>query len=316
MPDQITIDITALAAQLQQAWAPAFTRRAPDDEGYEDEDDGDYCTGYGGCACEQCHYNQYRGTQFCSRWTTPPPNGVRCGKPTRYEVSGWSVGAGRVEAQYLDPSLEGPARFEWIDFDERVVPLSGTYTACSQEHAYAIAKDLRARYNRDPDDPNPMRFKIEARRYEPHRLDLPEILQEVRDAARSLSANADALVRAGCRVPDVARFAFSPAQSLVSARRAAAQLVGYLAQLDTRERPGPRYRQGDPRPEVLRSVKGADGVPYDCDLVDGTAWRAWRGGRQFDSWEQMLTELGEVAEWPQDELVLPGEPTGWEADHG
>lgn len=323
-----TVDVTALAAELRRAWVPALPPRpAPcDDEDDEDQDlwEGDDCgcggeDGWGrplcncggGCSCEQCHHLQHSLRRTCSWRSEPAPGGVRCDKPTRYLVQGWHPdGQTSVQAKDVDPSLDGdPRGEEHIPFDERIRDTNFTATACSQHHAYVLASQLRSNYNdRQPDPTKHYRFKIEQHRYRPHDLDLPEILRDLRHFADSLRINATTLVKAGCRVPDVAASGFAPQIALGGARHAAAELVELLAQLDTRERHRRRFRPGDPQPDGLRSVHHeAENTAYDL-FPELNTWIGGKGDRRrFDSWETMLEALGEVVEWPRHELVLPGQ---------
>lgn len=339
MPDQNTtspaVDVTALVAELERAWAPP---PPPPVRGEDDEDDvweGDDCgcggeDGYGrpicncgdGCSCESCSYHQHARTKTCAWRSAPYPAGEVCTKPTRYLVRGWHPdGQTSVQAKYVNPALDGsPDGEEHIAFDERTRDTSFTATACSQHHAYELAAELRASYNgRQPDPAKHYRFKIEQYRYEPVDRDLPDILAEIRNLAHGLDYDAEQLAKAGCRVKDTARSAvLAPSFSLTEARRCAAQLITRLAELDIREQPPRRWRAGDPLPDDVWSVKHTDGdtvTVYDRLTEKDGMWSSWNRAvlRRFESWEQMLAELGEVTGWPRHELIVPGEPLA--ADH-
>jgi hypothetical protein len=219
VPSQEEID--AALRTLLRAWAPNFlpgdgpAMEADDDqEEYYDPYDGCQCAGTdddgeplgcncaGGCTCDSCDHLEHVRAKTCQAGPFCPGLETACRKPTRYRAVGFrltrdwpAAPEGAVCAH--DPDVGCPCRDEFVYVDHGARPRTHqTLTACSPEHARALIDRMRQVYGEPDDQPSRLRWYIEPWRYEPHNLDLPEPLADLRAAVGSARVCADMTVTA------------------------------------------------------------------------------------------------------------------------
>jgi hypothetical protein len=309
------LDAREVALQLRQLWNPAPPRPAGAVEDHDEDDeygDGCGCGGEdgwgrlicncaGGCSCPSCaasarHYYQRCSRKGCSDWT-------------RYKVEAWRPdGATRVQASTV--GLDGDG---WVDLDERPTPLYGFKTACGQPHAYEIAAEIRARYNRPEDvDGKRWRVQIEPWTYRPDTSELPHPLGLVRDLGESVQFWTATLAdHLNPYSPD--RHRKSP--NLDDTRRAVARLVEALADLDTVTGPVPEITTvealpTDPIIGAVRTEPAGGGLLFARRIESGWYCGNWEGPGPmptFETDEDLLAAYPILYGWPTTRLILPGD---------
>ncbi|MCC9712047.1 hypothetical protein E4N62_46700 [Streptomyces sp. MNU76] len=208
-------EIDAALRTLLRAWSPnllpleadAPAMEADDDEDYDPydgcqcagtDDDGEPlgCNCAGGCTCDSCYHQEYVRAKTCQ--AGPPCAGLdtRCAKATRYRVVGFRLVRDWVGAPVdlgcgHGPADECPCGDDFVYVDRGPRPRTHqTLTACSPEHAAVLIDRMRQVYAEPDDKPARLRWYIEPWAYEPHDMDLPEPLADVRAAVESARTSA------------------------------------------------------------------------------------------------------------------------------
>lgn len=286
-------------------------RHDEDDDHYDFWDDQCGCAGeddWGrticacreSCCCDRCEHDRHVATRRCAV--------LDCTAPSTVQVRAWSVSHHRVQAHRIDPDLTpDTGGDEWVDVDD--TPSYGwCRTACSQRHARQLVDDDRAwawrqqaEAGKDPD--RRLRYEITSFRYEPDRMDLPEVLAELRALGDFLRYRTANLARAGYDPTDAQTAPVDVA--LADARRDADRLVEMLAALSTTAPEPRRYSAGDPEPgHDVRLVRRGGDHYHRADRRDGsTIWFGATAAAEHH-WDQ-LTAAGELVEVPRHQLVVP-----------
>lgn len=306
-----TTDLSTATAALNAAWNPPPAGRLADvdEHGFWDngcgcggtDDEGEpLCSCREGCGCVNCEHSDHVRARHCA-----VPG---CTDPSRVQIRAWSVSHHQVQAKQLDPELTPETGGdEWVELDD--TPSYGwSKPACSHRHARQLVDDdrasdwrQRAEASKDPD--RRLRYEIRPWRYEPDRLDVGELLANLRDTGRVVALATAELARAGY---DPADPRVLPADvSLDDARRAVARLADMLAAISTHAPEPRRFSAGDPEPAGLHTVRQGDDYYHRGAVGDPTVWVGPTVAQRYN-WDQ-LTALGDVTELPRPEVVTPTE---------
>jgi hypothetical protein len=310
-----TTDLAPVTTALNAAWnplpTPAHRVGGEGDDldfwneqcgcGGEDDSGRTICTCADSCCCDQCRHYTHVVTRRCAV--------ADCTAPSAVQVRAWSVSHHRVQAHRLDPDLTPETGGgEWVDADD--TPSYGwSQTACSHRHARQLieadqSSDWRQRAEAGKDLANRLRYEIGPWRYEPDRLDVGEILDDLRAAGRAAAFATAELAQAG--YDPTATHVLAAEVSLEDARRAVARLADMLATISTHAPEPRRFMAGDPEPSGLRTVRLGDDYYHRGDRAESPGTTVWIGPTvaQRYTWDQ-LTSSGELIEVGRHHLVLP-----------
>jgi hypothetical protein len=168
-------EIAAAVKTLLKAWCPAVLQsrlRLPDDvndlgEGNdcncagEDEDGEELgCNCADSCSCEFCLHDRHDRMRTCMVYP--------CGKPSRLEVIGWTVGRQIHTAEDSDPAKE-----DWYVHLGQKPHRTWSKTACGTIHARTlIDADTTWRAESNLAGQEPTRYEVVSYRYPPDTIDL------------------------------------------------------------------------------------------------------------------------------------------------
>lgn len=293
-------DHAELARLLGALWNPRPKSASVYNTDFDDEE-YEGCTGDGGCGCSSCRHDYDVRTARCGR--------DGCTAPTQYRVRAWRTDdeGTRVQAREIGRTDE---RNEWVTFSDVPVYLTGSERyACDKPHAYELAQQVRAHYNRpDAADPRRWRVEIERWRYEPDDYDLPHgdlpwLLLLARGLADEVRTVIDAVNPHAVRPTRDAHYA------LAQARRTVAELVGRLAALDTRDLPQIRYTDSIPADVSTVTTARGPGAHYinrRFPESPTSGWSCMSLDAVYDSDAALLAAHPDgLYERPRSELVLP-----------